>query len=197
MLNRRSAPPFCSRHATQALPQIVEEYVDSGKLRIVMREYPIEAIHPRAFAASKAAMCAGAQGKYWEMHDKIFANQRSLSDEDFTSHANLLELDTTAYDTCLTDQAISKQIDAEIQEAFSELKQKLPKFKTPRFTRTVSQWFNLLVETGFVIQQVEEPRPSDDTVQECSDMQDAQIVAYFLHVRARIPTANKTTGGDA
>ncbi len=58
-----------------------------------------------------------------------------------------------------------------------ELKQNLPKFKTPRFTRTVSQWLNLLIETGFVIERVEEPRPTDETVRECPDVQDAQIVA--------------------
>ncbi len=62
-------------------------------------------------------------------------------------------------------------------------------FKTPRFTRPVSQWFNLLIETGFAIERVEEPRPSDDTVRACPDMQDAQVVAYFLHVRARKPSA--------
>ena len=66
-----------------------------------------------------------------------------------------------------------------------ELRQRLPKFKVPRFTRTMSQWLNLLIQTGFVIERVEEPRPSDETVRACPDMQDAQVVAYFLHVRAR------------
>jgi len=73
-----------------------------------------------------------------------------------------------------------------------ELKQNLPKFKTPRFTRTVSQWLNLLVHTGLVLEQVEEPRPTDETVRECPDMQDAQVVAYFLHIRGRKPRANKS-----
>ena len=110
--------PFCSRHATTVLPRLVNDYVDSGKLRIVMREYPIEAIHPRAFAVSQAALCAGAQGKYWEMHDLIFANQRSLSDEDLLAHDESLELDAAAYDTCLSDEGVSEQIQAEIQEAY-------------------------------------------------------------------------------
>lgn len=66
-----------------------------------------------------------------------------------------------------------------------DLRRNLPKFKTPRFTRTISQWFNLLVDTGFLVERVEEPRPSDETVRECPDMQDAQVVACFLHVRAR------------
>jgi ubiquinone/menaquinone biosynthesis C-methylase UbiE len=67
------------------------------------------------------------------------------------------------------------------------VKQGLPKFKTPRFTRTVSQWLNLLIETGFVLERIEEPRPSDATVRACPDMQDAQVVAYFLHIRVRKP----------
>lgn len=71
-----------------------------------------------------------------------------------------------------------------------ELKQTLPKFKIPRFTRTVSEWLNILVGTGFVIERVEEPRPSDETVRKCPDVQDAQVVAYFLHVRARRLMAN-------
>jgi SAM-dependent methyltransferase len=63
----------------------------------------------------------------------------------------------------------------------------LPSFRTPRFTRPISQWLNLLLETGFRLDRVEEPRPSDQTVRECPDVQDAQVVAYFLHVRVRKP----------
>ena len=61
----------------------------------------------------------------------------------------------------------------------------LRRFKTPRFTRPISEWLNLLIETDFTIERVEEPRPSDETVEACPDMQDAQVVAYFLHVRVR------------
>ncbi|MEN3331884.1 MAG: hypothetical protein V7641_1249 [Blastocatellia bacterium] len=68
-----------------------------------------------------------------------------------------------------------------------QVKQGLPKFKTPRFTRTLSQWLNLLVETGFLLERVEEPRPDDETVRACPGMQDAQVVAYFLHIRVRRP----------
>jgi len=88
-----------------------------------------------------------------------------------------------------------RSLDGELSEwlfgaAPSELKQKYPKFKVPRFSRTVSQWLNMLVETGFVIERVEEPRPSDETVRQCPDVQDAQVVAYFLHIRARKPMLN-------
>ncbi|HJQ23181.1 MAG TPA: class I SAM-dependent methyltransferase [Blastocatellia bacterium] len=67
------------------------------------------------------------------------------------------------------------------------VKQGLPKFKTPRFTRTLSQWLNLLIDTGFLVERVEEPRPDDETVRACPGLQDAQVVAYFLHLRARKP----------
>ncbi len=70
-----------------------------------------------------------------------------------------------------------------------EVREGLPKFKVPRFTRTLSQWLNLLIETGFLLERVEEPRPSDETVRECPDIQDAQVVAYFLHIRVRKPRA--------
>jgi ubiquinone/menaquinone biosynthesis C-methylase UbiE len=66
-------------------------------------------------------------------------------------------------------------------------KQGLPKFQTPRFTRTLSQWLNLLTDTGFRLERVAEPRPSDETVRACPAVQDAQVVAYFLHVRVRKP----------
>jgi len=83
-----------------------------------------------------------------------------------------------------------RNLDGEVLEwlfgaAPRELKENLPRFKTPRFTRTVSQWLNTLVETGFILEHVEEPRPSDETVCQCPDVQDAQVVAYFLHIRVR------------
>jgi SAM-dependent methyltransferase len=66
----------------------------------------------------------------------------------------------------------------------------LPNFKVPLFTRTVSQWLNLLIETGFVLERIEEPRPTDQVVRECPRIQDTQVVAYFLHIRARKPGAD-------
>jgi SAM-dependent methyltransferase len=69
------------------------------------------------------------------------------------------------------------------------VKKGLPLFRVPRFTRTLSQWLNLLVHAGFIIERIEEPRPSDETVRRCPEVQDAQVVAYFLHVRVRKPTA--------
>ena len=68
-----------------------------------------------------------------------------------------------------------------------EIKKDLPSFKTPRFTRTISQWLNMLIEAGFLLERIEEPKPSDETVRERPDLQDAQVVSYFLHIRVRKP----------
>lgn len=68
-----------------------------------------------------------------------------------------------------------------------ELKESLRHFRMPRFTRTLGEWLNLLVETGFILERFGEPYPGDEAVRERPGLQDAQVVAYFLHVRARKP----------
>ncbi|MDQ7780255.1 MAG: class I SAM-dependent methyltransferase [Planctomycetota bacterium] len=85
-----------------------------------------------------------------------------------------------------------RNLEGEVSEwifgsAPEEVKLALPRFKVPRFTRTVSQWVNLLIDTGFVVERLGEPRPDDEAVRACPDMQDAQVVAYYLHFRARKP----------
>ncbi len=67
----------------------------------------------------------------------------------------------------------------------AEAKEGLPLFRVPRFTRTLSQWLNMLLDAGFAIEHVAEPRPKDEAVRRHPNLQDAQVVAYFLHVRAR------------
>lgn len=66
-----------------------------------------------------------------------------------------------------------------------EAREGLPKFRTPRFHRTLSGWFNAVIDAGFAIECVNEPTASDETVRTCPDMQDTQIMPYFLHIRCR------------
>ncbi len=66
-----------------------------------------------------------------------------------------------------------------------DLKADLPPFRIPRFTRTLSDWMNLLLETGFLLERFDEPRASDDVVARHPNLYDTQIVAYFLIVRCR------------
>lgn len=71
-----------------------------------------------------------------------------------------------------------------------EAKAGLPHFKIPRFTRTLSQWLNLVIGTGFSIERIEEPYPSDEMACAYPNIQDAQVIPYFLLVRARKPVSN-------
>ncbi len=82
---------------------------------------------------------------------------------------------------------LSGEIEQWIFHAPPALTADLAQFQVPRFTHTLSAWLNLLVATGFSIEQLAEPRPSDAVVQAKPALQDAQVVAYFLHVRARKP----------
>lgn len=93
--------PFCRRYFDATLPAIKKEYVDTGKVRYVFRDFPLDQIHPQARKASEAARCAGDQGKYWEMHDLLFRNQQALQVERLKAHAGGLGLDTAAFDDCL------------------------------------------------------------------------------------------------
>ncbi len=88
------------------IPDLIEQYVDTGKARYVYREFPLTSIHPVAQKASEAAICAGQQGKYWEMNEHLFATQAEWSQaadpaQQFSTYATELELDTDAFDECL------------------------------------------------------------------------------------------------
>jgi protein-disulfide isomerase len=93
--------PFCRRFASGTLPQLIKDYVETGKVRYVFRDFPLESIHPAALEAAAAARCAGEQGRYWEMHDRFFARQKSLADKDWPAHAAVLGLDAQALQACV------------------------------------------------------------------------------------------------
>ena len=92
--------PFCGRHFSQTLPRLMTEYVKTGKVKYVLRDFPLEPIHPLAFKAAEAARCAGDQGKYWEMHGRLFSNQQALGPKDLPRHAEAVGLDVTRFQEC-------------------------------------------------------------------------------------------------
>jgi protein-disulfide isomerase len=93
--------PFCARHFTQTLPQMTKEYIDTGKLKYVFKHFPLESIHPLAFKASEASECANDQGKFWPMHDRLFANQKLLAPLNLPVHAAGVGLDASTFNECL------------------------------------------------------------------------------------------------
>jgi ubiquinone/menaquinone biosynthesis C-methylase UbiE len=85
-----------------------------------------------------------------------------------------------------------QKVDGEVFEwtfsaAPEDVRRSVPKFRVARFTRTISEWLNLVVATGLHIERVEEPCPSDETVRQCPAVQDAEVMPYFFHVRVRKP----------
>ncbi len=93
--------PYCARHFAQTMPQIVAEYVKTGKVKYVIRNFPLESLHPRAFQAAEAARCASEQKKYWEMHQRLISNQNALDAKGLAAQAQALGLDLPAFQQCL------------------------------------------------------------------------------------------------
>ena len=109
--------PFCSRYYRDTLPQIVDEYVKTGKVKYVLREFPLESIHPYAFKASEAAQCAGEQGKYWEMHDRLFANQNALTQPQLPGHAEAVGVDAGKFKGCLESGKYAAKVRKDLGDA--------------------------------------------------------------------------------
>ncbi len=91
--------PFCKKANDEALKQVKENYVKTGKVKLVFRDFPLE-IHPEAETAALAAECAHEQGKFWEYHDVLFENQASLSDANYKKWAEELGFDTEQFNKC-------------------------------------------------------------------------------------------------
>ena len=104
--------PFCRRHFRNTMPKLIEEYVATGKVKYVLRDFPLGSIHPEAFAAAVAARCAGDQGKYMEMHDQFFAKQPSLKQADWNAHAKAIGLNMGDFEACME----SKRYEAAVSE---------------------------------------------------------------------------------
>jgi protein-disulfide isomerase len=115
--------PFCSRHYTQTYGQIKKDYIDTGKVKLVVRDYPL-GFHPHAQKASEATECADEQGKFWEMHDKLFATQDTWSPlqdavSTFKQYAAELKLNTSTFDTCLDSGAMASEVNKDMTDGQS------------------------------------------------------------------------------
>ena len=108
--------PYCGRHAGETYSKIVDEYVKTGKVRYALRNFPIESIHPLAFKAGEAAECANDQGKYWEMHDRLFKNQTQLQANELMGHAVALGLDQAQFKQCMDAGKHSAKIKKDVAD---------------------------------------------------------------------------------
>jgi protein-disulfide isomerase len=108
--------PFCSRFFQTTLPTLTKEYIDTGKVRYAFRDFPLDQIHPHARKAAEAAHCAGDQGKYWEMHDLLFQNQKALEVEKLKAYAKTLNLDATAFNACLDGGKYGTKVEKNLKD---------------------------------------------------------------------------------
>lgn len=104
--------PFCSRLALDVLPRIEERYVVTGQAMLVFRHLPLTAVHSQAANAATAAECAGEQGQFWPMHDRMFRAPAALGDLDLIAHAEALGLDVSTFNQCRREPSATVEADA-------------------------------------------------------------------------------------
>jgi protein-disulfide isomerase len=106
--------PFCKRQAQGMFPQLVAEYVKTGKVQYMFVDYPIAQLHPTAARAHEAANCAGDQGKYWEMHVSLFSQPVAKEDAALFAQAGPLGLDAGAFQACMQSRRHAAAIEASV-----------------------------------------------------------------------------------
>jgi protein-disulfide isomerase len=104
--------PYCGK-ANESLEQVMKEY--EGKVRMVYRDFPLS-FHDRAIPAAVAANCAGDQGKYWEMHEVLMANQGALQESDLQGYASKLALDLSKWESCRQDPAQAAEVQKDMAD---------------------------------------------------------------------------------
>jgi len=107
--------PFCRQFAITSFDEIKKNWIDTGKLRYISRDFPLD-FHAQAMPAARAARCAGEQGKFWEMRMGLMRNANLLTAEYITRSASELKLEAKAFAGCIATTKYDAEIQAEMQE---------------------------------------------------------------------------------
>lgn len=118
---------YCRLFVQERLPELAQRYIDSGKLRLEVRDFPLRR-HPRSVPAARAAACADRQGRYWPMHELLYAPVEALSDADLERYGAELGLDMPQYRSCLQDPAVIDRLRADVAAARQALVSGTPAF---------------------------------------------------------------------
>ena len=105
--------PFC-KQVQPTVNELLSRY--NGKLRLVHKDFPLETIHPQAHQAAEAARCAYEEGKFWEFHDKLYANAPKASPEDLKAYAKELGLNQSSFEKCLTSGKSKHAVQRDLDE---------------------------------------------------------------------------------
>jgi protein-disulfide isomerase len=108
--------PYCRRFHINAFAELKKNYIDTGKVRFISRDLPLE-FHPYALKAAEAARCAGDQQKYWEMRDALFANDAIPNDDAINKAAESLYLDLNILQICLSAEKYKAEVQKDATEA--------------------------------------------------------------------------------
>ncbi|MCC6545263.1 MAG: thioredoxin domain-containing protein [Nitrospirae bacterium] len=119
--------PFCGRFVKNTLHELTEKYIDTGKVKYVFRDFPLD-FHKNASKAAEAANCAGDKGKYWEMHDKLFNNQTALTLDDLRQYARDIGLDADSFNTCLDSGKHAAEITKDLEDGRKAMISGTPSF---------------------------------------------------------------------
>lgn len=109
---------YCSRHYQQTFSQIDENYIQTGKVKYIFRDYPLK-FHKNAKPAAEASECADEQGMFWEYHNKLFENQNALDNESLKQYALDLGLDKTAFNECLDSGRMASEVENDFQDGMN------------------------------------------------------------------------------
>lgn len=110
--------PFCKNFHTNAYAELKKNYIDTGKVRFVSRDLPLE-FHPFALKAAEAARCAGDQQKYWELRDALYSNSAPPNDDIIKKAVESLSLDGKAFQSCLDSDKYKADVQKDAIEAAS------------------------------------------------------------------------------
>ncbi|MBI2102803.1 DsbA family protein [Candidatus Woesearchaeota archaeon] len=119
--------PFCVRFHTDTWPQLKQNYIDTGKVKVVYRDFPLS-FHQNAQKAAEAAECAGSQGKYWEMHNLLFTKGVEGGIATFKQYAQSLSLDTAKFNQCLDSGEKASEVQKDMADGAAAGVQGTPSF---------------------------------------------------------------------
>src|SRR6266851_4011572 len=108
--------PFCRKFHSETFAELKKNYIDTGKVRFVSRDLPLD-FHPNAPGAALAAHCAGEQHKFWEIRDLMVANSADLSQDSLLKYGEKVSLDMPAFRACLSDKKYSAAIQKDVADA--------------------------------------------------------------------------------
>lgn len=139
--------PFCLKFWTETEPQLIKEYVNTGKVYFEYRAFPI--IGPESVWAAEGAYCAGDQNKFWQYHDTLFTNWTGENVGDFTKeklikYAKALDLDMEEFESCLGEEKHKGTVEQDIAEAEASGVYATPTFFINGFKVEGSQPFSIL-----------------------------------------------------